>query len=84
MTCSWKSTFGIDCLMCGFQRSFWALAHGDLLESVRLFPALIPLLILAGYAILHLAFQFRRGGKIIVWLFAFSAVLMVGNYGWKL
>ena len=84
ISCSWKSTVGIECFMCGFQRSFLLLLKGELYESFILFPALIPLLstfILLG---IHLYFDWKNGAKWITFLFSISAVLMLISFSFKL
>jgi hypothetical protein len=78
--CSWKETFGVECPSCGAQRSFFSLLQGDFLESILLFPALIPLLAIFLYLPLHLKFKFSNGARIIVSLFAFSAALIALNF----
>ncbi len=44
LPCFYKKYFGVDCPGCGMQRSLVALLKGDLLESLHLFPALLPLM----------------------------------------
>ena len=43
--CFYKQAFGINCPMCGFQRSVIELLKGNLMESIVQFPALLPLLL---------------------------------------
>ena len=84
LECHWKSTFGIECFGCGFQRSMVALFEGDFLESIRLYPAAIPLLITIVYTILHLRYKYKRGARNIVILFSFTVFLILANFLWKL
>lgn len=84
LECSFKKHLGFDCMGCGFQRSFLALFEGDFYASILLFPALIPLLLTFLLTILHLIFKFEHGAKWIVYLFAFSASLMLFNFIFKL
>lgn len=52
LPCAWKSLLGLDCPLCGFQRSLVALLQGRLSESWALYPPLVPvLLLLAGWAV---------------------------------
>jgi hypothetical protein len=78
--CSWKETFGVECPACGTQRSFFALLHGDLIESVVLFPALLPLIALVIIAIIHLIKPFQSAPKWIIRLVILIGILMVGNW----
>lgn len=82
--CSWKETFGIECPSCGAQRSFLELIHGDLLQSLVLFPALLPLMAVAVLTIIHLIKPQPQGPRWIVRLFLLSAILMLGNWIWKI
>jgi len=82
--CSWKESFGIECFMCGFQRSLISLFKGDLLLSLVYFPATIPLLLTFAITCLHLYFKWNFGPKLIISLFSFSAILILINYGMKI
>ena len=48
LPCTWKQLFGISCPFCGFQRSVWYLLHGEVVESLRMFPFLLPGLVAFG------------------------------------
>lgn len=80
VSCSFQKTFHMQCPGCGFQRSFIALIEGDLLDSLKLYPALIPLLSLWLILILHLIFKFRNGAFIIKYLFLFCALVISTSY----
>lgn len=84
LTCHWKETFGVECMGCGFQRSFIALLEGDIMSSISLFPATIPLIFTFIYTIAHLLFKYDKGARNIIILFSFSALLMLGNFVYKL
>lgn len=47
------------------QRSAIALLKGDILHSVQLYPALLPLLALLTVTALHFVYRFRAGAKVI-------------------
>ncbi len=82
--CSWKTDYGIECLTCGFQRSFVLLFEGNMYESLRMFPALIPFLLTITVLILHLIFKLKNGAKLIIVLFSTTAILIVVNYLFKI
>jgi len=84
LRCSWKETLGIDCPSCGAQRSFVELIHGHVLESLRLFPALLPLIAVVIITIIHLIRPFKKGPDWIVKLFLLSAGLMLASWIWKM
>jgi hypothetical protein len=46
LPCAYKSFIGIDCPLCGFQRSILALMGGNIKGSLEFYPPLIPVLIL--------------------------------------
>lgn len=82
--CSWKETFGFECFMCGFQRSFIALINGDLWLSISYFPATIPLILTFVIALMHLYFKWKKGPGLIIGLFSLSSVLILINFGIKI
>jgi len=45
LPCALKSLFGIDCPICGFQRSFLLLLQGHFTDSFKMYPPLIPCLL---------------------------------------
>lgn len=84
LTCELKKLTGIDCPGCGIQRSFYKLLEGDIIESVKLFPALLPLFFLITYTLIHSKLMFKNGPKIILSLFIISTLLIVFNFTYKL
>jgi hypothetical protein len=82
--CSWKEHFGIECMTCGFQRSFLQLIKGELVDSFLLFPATLPLLLTFIVLVLHLLFRLKNGALAITGLFALSAVLILINFSIRL
>ena len=54
--CPYKYYLGIECLGCGIQRSFWSLVDLNIIDSIKYFPGLIPLLI---FLILELLILFK-------------------------
>jgi len=74
----------MECPSCGAQRSFMALMQGNITESILLFPALLPLMVVAVLTIIHLIRPVKNGPKWIVRLFVFSAGLMLAGWIWKL
>ena len=84
LECSWKSHFGVECMGCGFQRSFVLLMEGNFWESIQLFPATIPILLVFLYTGGHLIFKYKNGARNIVILFSSSVALMLGSFIWSL
>jgi len=84
MPCFYKQHFGIECPGCGMQRSAIELLKGNLMDSFILFPALIPLLTLLIYTVLHIRFSFQNGTRYILFLFFLSLSCMIVHYIVKL
>ncbi len=66
-SCFWKDNFGMECPGCGFQRAFNLLLEGKFWESIQMYPALIPMLLLVVFLILHLIFRFRFGARALLY-----------------
>jgi len=80
LPCLYKSIFGIDCPGCGFQRSCIALLKGDLIKSLSLYPATIPIFITAGFFIVNTVFKFKKQNAIKKGLLGIVGVIVVVNY----
>lgn len=78
--CVYKKYLGIECPGCGMQRSLIALLKGNLCESLQLFPALIPLMLMFIFLILHLKFQFKHGARILMFWFVINTVIIIVSY----
>lgn len=66
------------------QRSFIELLKGDFSESFVLYPALLPMLFMFAYLILHLIFKFKQGAQVLKLTFISVTVLIVGSFIFKL
>ena len=53
LPCMSKALFGVDCPLCGFQRSFWLLVEGRFTESFSMYPPLIPVILLLVLALVR-------------------------------
>ncbi|MGB9745690.1 MAG: DUF2752 domain-containing protein [Bacteroidales bacterium] len=80
LPCPYMKFFGIPCPGCGMQRAFAELLRGHIFESIRLYPALIPLLFLLVFLILHIVFRFRNGAAIIKYSFIGTAGIVIFQY----
>ena len=84
LPCPYKKYFGLDCFGCGMQRSLVELLKGNILESLYLYPALIPMILLFLFLIVHLIFKFKNGGTWLKYQFIFVVVIVVVNFIAKL
>lgn len=83
MPCFFKYYIGIDCPGCGMQRSFILLLKGQLIESIKMYPALLPILGMISLLALHIIFKFKQGANILKLNFIFTTLLIIGNYIFK-
>jgi hypothetical protein len=84
LACPIKHTFGMDCPGCGMQRSLLALLQGDFAGSFQLHPALMPLLVLILFTMIHLKLDFKAGALIVKILFVTVVVFILINYIYKI
>ena len=73
----------MDCPGCGLQRSYIALLKGNVTESLQLYPAAIPILLLFVYLLLHLFIRFKNGAKVLTAGYIFCALIIVVYYIYK-
>lgn len=53
LPCAYKTIFGIDCPICGFQRALLLLCQGDFIGSFKMYAPLFPVLSLIIVALLR-------------------------------
>ena len=83
-TCAFKEHSGLECPGCGLQRSLIALLKGEILESILLFPALIPLFAMFAFLGVHLVFKLKHGALILKILYITNLSLILGSYVYKI
>lgn len=84
LPCMFKSITHFDCPGCGIQRSFVLLLKGDWLGSFKMYPALLPILFLFGYLILHVIKKFKSGSIVLKYAYFFCAGVIAVSYIYKL
>ena len=84
LTCPSVKWLGIICPGCGMQRSFIALTEGRILDSLTLYPALLPLIGLGIVLVSYLLQPTTIKAKIIVGLQLISGIIIIVNYIIKL
>jgi hypothetical protein len=82
--CLYVKFLGTECPGCGTQRAFIELLKGNILESIAIFPALLPGILLILLLVIHLIFKLKDGALYIKILFICNALIMVLNYIYKL
>lgn len=83
-TCSFHEHTQVACPGCGLQRALIALLKGDLVESILLFPALIPLLIMFSFLGIHLVFSLRHGALALKIMYIINVSIILINFVIKL
>jgi len=84
LPCPFKLITHIDCPVCGFQRSGIALLKGNLIQSLELYPAFIPLLVLCASLLLNFRVRFDPKGKVLRMGGAFVFIIILVSYIYKL
>ncbi len=84
LSCQWKQQFDVECMGCGMQRSIIHLLKGEFLEAFYIYPAIYTLIVMFIFLLLHLKFSFKKGHKILLYLFITNILLMLGNYFLKI
>jgi hypothetical protein len=84
LPCIYKIVMGHDCPGCGMQRAVILLLRGNFIESLKMYPPLIPIIIMLVFMISHLIFKFKHGAKILVGIFIFNVIIILSNYFYKL
>ncbi|MCW3127110.1 MAG: hypothetical protein JWO03_2768 [Bacteroidetes bacterium] len=79
-TCPTKAYLGFECPGCGLQRSVLLLLQGQVYDSIRVYPATIPMLLMFIILILHVKFKFAYGHIILQYIFIFNAALIFTSY----
>ncbi|MBP7077745.1 MAG: DUF2752 domain-containing protein [Bacteroidales bacterium] len=82
--CPIKAITGYDCPGCGMQRSIMELLHGNLAESILLYPALFPLVAMFVFLMLHLKFEFKKGHIVLKFFFIINVAIIIISYFCKI
>ncbi len=80
LPCFYKHYLGFECIGCGMQTAFILLLKGELIESLKTYPALLPTIFLISFLILHLIFKFRKGAIILKYSFIITVLIMIVSY----
>ena len=84
IACFYKTTLGIECPGCGIQRALIALLRGDLIESIKLFPALIPTVAMLILLVVHVSYGVINGRKILISMLILNSVIVFISYIFKM
>ena len=84
LPCIYKKYLGVECPGCGMQRALIELLKGNLLESLKVYPALLPTIFMLTYLSLHLLLKFEKGAYVLKISFIFTASIIVVNFIMKI
>jgi len=84
LPCLFKRLTHFDCPGCGMQRSFLLLLSGNVPGSFAMYPALIPVLLLFAFLVLHVIFKIRNGAIILKYSYIFCAGIILLGYIYKI
>ncbi len=80
LPCLSKTFFGLECLGCGFQRSFLLLLNGNFIDAFKMYPAVYTLLVTFLFILLNFKLKFKHSKKIISRLAYLNLSIMIINY----
>jgi hypothetical protein len=83
LPCLFKSITHFDCPGCGLQRSFILLLSGNMAGSFKMYPALLPILFLFFFLVIHLTNKIKNGAAILKYLYFFCAGIVLISYIYK-
>jgi hypothetical protein len=81
--CLSKTLFGVECLGCGFQRSFLLLLRGDFTASFQMYPALFTSLLFLGLLGFHFIYKGIISQKLILVVTLINLLFMIAGYFYK-
>jgi hypothetical protein len=84
LPCLIKKTFHVECPGCGIQRSFVALLKGNIIESSRLYPALVPIILFLSIVLFNEKLNFLKNGRFVKITVPFIFIIILVSYILKL
>jgi hypothetical protein len=80
LSCPSKYFLGVDCPGCGMQTAFIQLLRGNFLQSLKIYPGLIPVIVTLLILAVHIKFKFENGARMVQYSFMISAGVIVISY----
>lgn len=84
LPCLSQKLFGIECPGCVTQRALIEMLKGNFIESLKAWPALLPVMFMLAYLVFFLIFRFKNGLNILKITFIINALIITVNYIYKL
>ena len=83
LPCPTKFFFGVECPGCGMQRAIIELLRGNLVESIKLYPPLIPIMLMVIVLIINLKVNSAVWQKVLKYFFIANVAIILINYIFK-
>ncbi|MFD2727691.1 DUF2752 domain-containing protein [Hyunsoonleella rubra] len=80
LPCLNKHLFGVECMGCGLQRSFFLLIKGDFVAAFQMYPAIYALTSLFIIVGVNSFWPIKYSHKIITALAILSVATIIGSY----
>ena len=80
LPCPTKYFFGVECPGCGMQRAIIELLRGNLVESIKLYPPLIPIMLMLVVLIINLKVNSAVWQKVLKYFFIAEEIIIFINY----
>lgn len=80
LPCPSKYFLGMDCPGCGMQRSVIEMLKGNVVESLKMYPGMLPMVFTMVLLAFHLKYRFENGARWLLYSYSFSAVIVVVSF----
>ena len=84
LPCPFKKLTGWDCPLCGLQRAVLAILNGDMIKSLQIYPATIPLLIAVALGFPAIKKRVQPGPVLMRAVYLIALLTVIGSYGYKM
>lgn len=80
LPCFTRQFLGFDCPGCGLQRAVVFLLQGEFIAAFKMYPAIYPIIFLAGFLAFNKVFSFKYANQTIISLMLLSVGSILTNY----
>jgi hypothetical protein len=84
LPCMFKTITHFDCPGCGLQTSLLLLLRGNMVDSFKTYPALLPIIFLFTFLGFHVIKKTTNGATVLKYLYFFCTGIIVLSYIYKL
>lgn len=80
VACVFVKYLNFECPGCGIQRAFISLMKGEIWESIKVYPAMLPYMLTLLGLVFQIIFKAKNGGTFVMYGFIFSVLVMILSY----